>query len=135
MQRRDGFFKVLAFGLAKLKKPQAQKIDTQAATGFEVSTETGVVLGTVSYMSPEQARGQHFDARSDLFSLGVVMYEMIAGRAPFAGESSADVIAAILDKEPPSLARFTPDIPEALEWINTKALRKDCEERYQTAKE
>src|SRR5713226_5508618 len=80
MLRRDGYVKVLDFGLAKLIKPQALKIDTKAATGVEVSTETGMVLGTVSYMSPEQARGQHFDARSDLFSLGVVMYEMIAGR-------------------------------------------------------
>jgi len=86
-------------------------------------------------MSPEQARGQHFDSRSDLFSLGVVMYELIAGRAPFAGESSADVVAAILDREPPSLARFTPEVPDALQWIITKALRKDCEERYQTARE
>src|SRR5262245_5040827 len=86
-------------------------------------------------MSPEKARGLTVDARSDIFRLGVVMYEMIAGRPPFEGETSSDLIAAILDKQPPPLARYSRNIPEAMEWIVTKALRKDREERYQNARE
>jgi eukaryotic-like serine/threonine-protein kinase len=86
-------------------------------------------------MSPEQARGLKVDTRTDIFSLGVVIYEMIAGRGPFEGESASEIIAAILDREPPPLARYSREAPEAIEWIVTKALRKDREERYQTAKE
>src|SRR6185295_3706100 len=97
--------------------------------------DPGTVMGTASYMSPEQARGQSVDARTDIFSLGVVLYEMIAGRAPFEGDTASDVIAAILGKEPPPLARYEPDAPAELQWIVTKALRKDKDERYQTIKE
>ncbi len=99
------------------------------------SGEVGVVMGAVSYMSPEQARGQRLDARSDLFSLGVALYEMTAGHSPFAGATVVDTIASILDKEPPPLAQFTSEVPEAMEHIIRKSLSKDREERYQTARE
>ena len=93
------------------------------------------MMGTTNYMSPEQARGLAVDERTDIFSLGVVIYEMIAGRAPFEGETTSDVIASILSREPPPLARHSREVPETLERIITKALRKDTQERYQTAKE
>jgi eukaryotic-like serine/threonine-protein kinase len=98
-------------------------------------TDAGTVVGTVAYMSPEQARGQQVDARTDIWSLGVVLYEMVAGRSPFAGKSSSDVLAAILDREPDPLARFDPDVPTELQRIVTKALRKEREQRYQTTKD
>jgi TolB-like protein/pimeloyl-ACP methyl ester carboxylesterase/Tfp pilus assembly protein PilF/predicted Ser/Thr protein kinase len=132
MLRPDGYVKVLDFGLAKLTEPAAPTCDTEAPTAAGVSTEPGVVMGTVRYMSPEQMRGQKVDARTDLFSFGVVLYEMIAGRAPFAGATTADVIAALLDKEPPPLARYAPEVPVELECILSRALRKDRERRYQT---
>jgi len=93
------------------------------------------VMGTASYMSPEQARGHPVDARTDIFSLGVVLYEMVAGRVPFEAKTTSDVIAAILEKQPPPLARYEPDAPSQIQWIVTKALRKDRDERYQTIKE
>jgi len=96
----------------------------------DASGGTSVVMGTVNYMSPEQARGERLDARSDLFSLGVALYEMAAGRSPFSRETVVDTIASILEKEPPPLARFTPEVPEALELIIRKMLGKDREERY-----
>src|SRR5947209_13488472 len=92
-------------------------------------------MGTSVYMSPEQARGLDVDAHTDIWSLGVVIYEMLTGHAPFEGETASDVIAAILEREPPSLARYSKDVPEALEWIVMKALTKDKEDRYQTARE
>jgi eukaryotic-like serine/threonine-protein kinase len=131
MLRRDGYIRVLDFGLAKLAE-LTQSTHTEALTAGEVSTEAGLVMGTVRYMSPEQARGQKVDARSDIFSLGIVLYEMIAGRAPFEGETSSDVIAALLAKEPLPLTQFLSEVPVELERIVTKALRKDREERYQT---
>ena len=129
MLRTDGYVKVLDFGLAKLAEPKA--IDSVAPTLPQVETAPGVVMGTFSYMSPEQARGQSVDARTDIFSLAVVLYEMISGSAPFAGESAADVIAAILDKEPVSLSNHLPEVPSELMGIISKALRKDREDRYQ----
>ncbi len=136
MVRPDGLVKVLDFGLAKLvDRPASIAFDTNAPTSPEFRTEPGTIMGTMTYMSPEQARGQKLDARSDLFSLGVAMYEMAAGRSPFARETVADVIVSILEKEPPPLAEFTSEIPRTLEAIIRKALNKDREERYQTAEE
>ena len=134
MLRRDGYVKVLDFGLAKLTE-QRTEMDTEAPTKALVNTGPGMVMGTVRYMSPEQARGVEVDARTDLWSLGVVLYECVAGRPPFEGSTASDLISVILSKEPPPLARYARDVPEALEWIVTKALTKERDERYQTAKE
>jgi serine/threonine protein kinase/WD40 repeat protein len=103
--------------------------------GGSHETVPGVVMGTAQYMSPEQARGLRVDSRTDIFSFGIVLYEMIAGRSPFSGASSREIVAAILHNDPPPLSHFQPDIPEVMEWIAAKALVKDREERYQTAKE
>ncbi len=134
MVRPDGYVKVLDFGLAKLTERPANP-DTEAPTRALVQTDPGTVMGTARYMSPEQARGAQLDARTDIWSLGAVLYEMVAGRPPFEGASTGDVISAVLNKEPLPIARYQPGAPEALEWIVTKALTKDKEGRYQTAKE
>jgi serine/threonine protein kinase/Tol biopolymer transport system component len=139
MLRRDGFVKVLDFGLAKLLAPfraEATTIsDNRPSAEKQLSTDPGKVVGTPRYMSPEQICAQPVDARSDIFSLGVVLYEMIAGRAPFEGATPSEVIAAILHVEPLPLARFTPAVPPELERIVKKALRKERDERYQVVKE
>ncbi len=136
MIRRNGHVKVLDFGLAKLvERPDSDETDTEAVTRALVQTDAGMVLGTSQYMSPEQARGKPIDARTDIWSLGVVLYEMATGRAPFSGETKTDVIVAIAKSEPPALARFAPHTPAEFEWIVLKALRKDVDERYQTVKE
>ncbi len=137
MVRRNGYVKVLDFGLAKLTEDATDKTpsDGEASTRVLVHTDAGVVMGTSHYMSPEQARGKPVDVRSDIWSLGVVMYEMVAGRVPFEGETSTDVIVAITQKEAPPLARFAPNVPAELDWIINKALRKEREERYQTIRE
>jgi eukaryotic-like serine/threonine-protein kinase len=129
MLRRDGFVKVVDFGLAKLTEGQ------KATAASRVSTESGIVMGTVRYMSPEQARGLKIDNLTDIFSLGVVLYEMVAGRLPFDGETNSDVIVSILTKEAPPLSRYVKGAPEELENIVKKALRKNKEERYQSIKE
>ena len=100
MLRPDGYVKVLDFGLSKLSEQLRTKIDSEASALAIILTHPGMVMGTVQYMSPEQARGLDVDARSDIFSLGVVIYEMIAERAPFVGATTSDVIDSILDKEP-----------------------------------
>ncbi|MFS8084429.1 MAG: protein kinase domain-containing protein [Acidobacteriota bacterium] len=131
MQRPDGYMKVVDFGLAKLTEQQLTPVDTQAPTARQIDTRPGLVIGTVKYMSPEQARGLDVDARSDIFSFGVVLYEMIAGYAPFEGETTSDLIAAILKEEPAPLPRAT----DELQRVVSKALRKDKNERYQTTQE
>jgi eukaryotic-like serine/threonine-protein kinase len=136
MLRRNGHLKVLDFGLAKLtERPDAEQTDTEAITRALVQTDAGVVLGTSQYMSPEQARGKPVDGRTDIWSLGVVLYEMASGRAPFSGETKTDIIVAIARNDPSPMARFAPNVPAEFEWIVMKALRKDVDERYQTIKE
>jgi serine/threonine protein kinase/Tfp pilus assembly protein PilF len=133
MLRHDGIVKVLDFGLAKLTERVPRKsIDAEAETLPVVNTELGVVLGTFAYMSPEQARGKNIDVRSDIFSLGIVLYEMLAGDSPFGGDSKADVVAAILEREPMRLAQLINGVPSELERIVGKCLQKNCDYRYQT---
>ena len=135
VRRRDGYVKVLDFGLAKLTEPPATTVDNDAPTRARFETDPGAVMGTVQYMSPEQARGLTVDARTDIFSLGVMLYEIVAGCVPFEGQTKSDVIASILNREPSPLARYSREVPETLEWIVSKSLRKEREERYQTARE
>lgn len=135
MIRRDGYVKVLDFGLAKLTEQPAATVDTEAATRVRVKTEPGMVMGTAQYMSPEQARGLEVDGRTDIWSLGVVLCEMVTGQAPFAGETPSHVIVSILEKHAPPLSRYLPEVPAELERIVDKALRKNRDERYQTVKD
>ena len=135
MLRRDGYVKVLDFGLAKLTETTASASDPYRSTLSMVNTDPGMVMGTVRYMSPEQARGLPVDERTDIWSFGIVLYEMIVGRAPFGGTTKNDVIASILEREPPPLTRLAPETPAELERIVSKTLVKDREERYQTVKD
>ena len=137
MLRPDGYVKILDFGLAKLteKPSQSKTADSEIDTRVKAHTTPGTVLGTVKYMSPEQARGQVLDQRTDVFSLGVVIYEMAAGRIPFTGATSIDTLVSILEKEPPPLDLAWPEVPVEFQRIVSKALRKDREERYQTIKD
>lgn len=136
MLRPDGLVKVLDFGLAKLAEhPRPLNHGSQAETATYHSTTPGLVMGTVNYMSPEQARGLDVDARTDIFSCGVLLYEMLAGRTPFASATHADTIAAILQQEPVPLAQLMPGLPAELQRIVSKMLRKDRDDRYQTAKD
>src|SRR5262249_20812267 len=135
MVRRDSLVKVLDFGLAKLIEQEPAIVDSEAPTLAKVNTDPGTVMGTASYMSPEQARGQKVDARSDIFSLGVVLYEMLAGRAPFEGVNAIEVLAAVLEREPAPLQQYRQDTPAELQRILSKALRKERTERYQDVKD
>ncbi|HET8669075.1 MAG TPA: protein kinase, partial [Candidatus Saccharimonadales bacterium] len=128
-----GLVKVLDFGLAKSvgQKPFS---DTQAETE-NIITSPGLVIGSVPYMSPEQARGEELDCRSDIFSFGVLVYEMVTQKHPFKTDSAGATIAAILMREPPELERFRPTVPEELQQIISRSLRKDREQRYQSFKE
>ncbi|MGH9768746.1 MAG: protein kinase domain-containing protein [Blastocatellia bacterium] len=152
MLRHDGYVKMLDFGLAKLTEsaflrsfdPSVTQAETgeipladlYATTSLEMQQDTspGVILGTVSYMSPEQARGFKVDARTDIFSLGIVLYEMITGRAPFEGKTTADMVVSILDRQPAPISRYVRNAPDELEWIIAKSLAKDRDERYQLVK-
>src|SRR5882724_3174298 len=135
MVRPDGYVKVLDFGIAKLTEQKRASDDNRVETTALLQTRPGLVLGTAHYMSPEQARGQKVDARSDIWSLGVVLYEIVTGSPPFRGETPSDCIAAILTAEPAPLSSISPDVPAKLESILQKALRKNTDERYQTIKE
>lgn len=123
-----GYVKVLDFGLAKL-----QKVENRDET--QVMTSAGVVMGTVAYMSPEQALGRDMDHRTDLFSLGVVLYEMATARLPFPGATPSETMARILNAQPEAMARFNYELPEALDRVVRKCLEKDRERRYQSARE
>lgn len=129
---RDRFIKVLDFGLAKLTEPESPITDPEAVTMAISHTNPGAVLGTSGYMSPEQAQGESIDPRSDIFSLGVVLYEMVAGHAPFAGPTESHVRVSILDHDPAPLTTQSPEAPRHLERIVSKALAKDKAKRYQT---
>jgi len=126
-----GQAKVLDFGLAKMARPAPREADSST----ELRTAAGAVAGTVQYMSPEQALGQAVDARTDIFSLGAVLYEMATGRLPFPGSTVSETIAGILHSQPEAIARFNYDIPAELERIIRKCLEKEPENRYQSAKE
>jgi eukaryotic-like serine/threonine-protein kinase len=148
MLRRDGIVKVLDFGLAKLTEEGQGDKETRGQGGVEamnspfsssvfspLQTDPGTVMGTATYMAPEQARGWRVDARADIFSLGVVIYEMVAGRAPFDGPTPIDVMTQVLDRDPRPLTSFSYGAPVELQRIVAKAMRKDREERYQTVKD
>ena len=130
--RTDGIVKVLDFGIAKLTSRRIESAIHRSALAVVLSTsEPGMVRGTARYMSPEQARGIVVDARSDIFSLGSVIYELVTGKAAFEGETASDVMAEILKVEPLPPTEFAPDVPPEIERIIGKALRKDRETRYQ----
>jgi eukaryotic-like serine/threonine-protein kinase len=134
MLRPDGLVKVLDFGLAKLIDVPASTFDTNYPGASLRTTHPGMLIGTAHYMSPEQARGREVDAQTDVWSLGVVIYEMVTGRAPFDGATMSDVLAAIIKDEPLPLARFS-SAPAELERIERRALSKALEERYASARE
>jgi len=123
---RDGRVKILDFGLAKLTEPQS---DSERPEG----TETGVVMGTVGYMSPEQARGLTADYRTDIFAFGVILYEMLTGKRPFQGPTSADTMSAILIEDPPAVSQVNPDVPQTLQRVVHRCLGKNPEQRFQSA--
>ena len=129
-----GEVKVLDFGLAKFLQPPAGTASVDSGITFE-QTMAGMVLGTVSYMSPEQALGRPVDARSDLFSLGIVLYEMLTGRVPFGGRSFGEIVDAIINQPPAAAARFNYEVTAPVESIIRKALEKNPDFRYQSARD
>jgi len=131
---KDGRVKILDFGLAKLKLDGAESGQTDAGT-VSGGTQPGVVLGTMGYMSPEQVRGKPADRRSDLFSFGTILYEMLAGQRAFRGDTAADTITAILTKEPPDLSQTNKDVPPGLDRIVRHCLEKNPEERFESARD
>jgi len=131
MVRGDGLVKVLDFGIAKYAQPAA---DGPAKESL-LQTAPGTIVGTVAYMSPEQARGFPTDIRTDIWSLGVILYEMVSGRRPFQGDSAFEVMSAVFERQPPRLTDLDSTVPETLDWIVFKALQKEKETRYQTASE
>jgi serine/threonine-protein kinase len=136
MIRPDGIVKILDFGIAKLTEKKVPSIDAAAATTIKgMVTSPGTIIGTASYMSPEQAKGKPVDARSDIFSFGVVLYELLTGKQPFDGENALDIIDSILNKEPVPIKQLIPEIPQEIGRIISKTLKKDREARYQTAKD
>ena len=132
MLRRDGYVKVLDFGLAKLTEKSNERLSSEPEAMTLVNTEPGLVVGTVSYMSPEQARGLMVDTRSDIWSLGVVLYQMLTGHEPFEAPTATDQIVSILERQPPPINSYVKDIPVEIERVIARALAKDRGERYQT---
>jgi len=135
MVRPDGYVKVLDFGLAKLVEKNLSFLGFEESTVQLRQTAKGTILGTVHYMSPEQAKGQEVDERTDIFSLGAVMYEMLAGKAPFAGDSMSESFANLINTDPQPVSRFVSNVPDELQRIISKTLRKNLSRRYQTMKD
>jgi len=135
MVREDGIVKVLDFGLVKLTATEASEVDREAETKIQIKTSFGIIMGTVAYMSPEQARGQDTDERTDIWSFGCVLYQMLTHQQPFQGETMVDVWANIINGEPESILAYRSDTPAELERIVARAVRKERDERYQSAKE
>src|SRR4029077_9841227 len=133
MLRPDGYVKVLDFGVAKLAEQELPAAISRDKALLLVETNLGSVLGTVRYMSPEQACGAQVDATTDIWSLGVVLYEMLTGHPPFTGDTPGEVMTSILEKEPPPLASYFGHAPAELQHIVSKTLRKDRTERFQSA--
>ena len=131
----DGRAKILDFGLARFVPPANPEPDTAAPTATQGLTRSGVMLGTVGYMSPEQVRGDAVDSRSDIFAFGCVLYEMVSGRRPFAGESFADAISAILKDEPTPLADVRPRLPSSVSTVVHRCLEKDPQRRFQSTRD
>lgn len=129
MIREDGYVKVLDFGLAKLTAEPEKEFNAQ----MSITSQPGLILGTSNYISPEQARGRDVDHRTDLFSLGVVIYEMLTGIQPFKGETAVDVVAEIIQSDPPPVERLDGKIPKKLSVLIKKLLEKDAKDRYQDA--
>ncbi|NNE98666.1 MAG: protein kinase, partial [Pyrinomonadaceae bacterium] len=129
--RNDGYVKILDFGIAKFMQA-GEGIEVESGSVVNVNTVPGVIMGTPQYMSPEQARGRHIDHRTDIFSFGIVTYEMLTGKAPFSGETPNDIVAAILLKPPRPIADLAGDIPGDLQKIVRKTLRKLPADRYQS---
>lgn len=134
MRRTDGLLKILDFGIAKLIEPETTE-EIHETARLRVHTEAGQVMGTVSYMSPEQARGLAVDERTDIWSLGVVLYEMVTGRLPFSGATRMDTMVAILDREPAPLAEVVKERAPLLQSIINKCLSKEVVDRYGTMSE
>ncbi len=136
MIRPDGYVKILDFGLAKLVEQKNKSVlGLEESTVRQNQTAKGIILGTINYMSPEQAKGERVDERTDIFSLSVVIYEMTAGRTPFAGDSLSETFANLINAEPQPLSRFSSNVPDELQRIVAKMLRKNKDERYQTMKD
>src|SRR5262249_37827660 len=129
----DGKVKILDFGLARLENPSDVKQDTSAPTA--TATQAGVVMGTLPYMSPEQVRGARVDARTDIFSFGAMLFEMLTGERAFAGNSSADVVAAVLKEDPISRKTIPADLPPGIVQTVSRCLEKDPNQRFQSSKD
>jgi eukaryotic-like serine/threonine-protein kinase len=135
MVSKDGFAKILDFGLAKPTRPDSGKALLSRVPTATGATEPGIALGTVGYMSPEQVRGLPVDSRSDIFSFGAILYELLTGRRAFRGASPADTLSAILKEEPPELSRGGAEVPPALERVVRRCLEKSREERFESARD
>jgi serine/threonine protein kinase len=134
--RPDGFVKILDFGLAKLVEEKNKSlINLEDETAKQNETGKGVIMGTINYMSPEQAKGERVDERTDIFSFGVMLYEMIAGRTPFGSDSMPETFSNLMNSEPQPLLRFAANVPSELQRIVSKTLRKNKDERYQTMRD